>query len=213
MATHRFVPNNVAPSSVPGSLSIEPTVRADGQPSRSSMRLLVLLQAAILFGFGSTRARAQGSLETDKEALVALYDATDGANWANNLNWKTDQALSTWSGVTTGAGGRVTGLNLSFNSLSGTIPTELGDLTALQTLNFANNSGLTGGIPTQLGSLTALRTLDLSNNSGLTGGIPTQPGGLDRARGPGPQRDWPDRRDSDPAGKVDRAQLPGSQQE
>ena len=142
------------------------------------MRLLVLLLAAILFGFGSTRARAQGSLETDKEALVALYDATDGANWANNLNWKTDQALSTWSGVTTGAGGRVTGLNLSFNSLSGTIPTELGDLTALQTLNFANNSGLTGGIPTQLGSLTALRTLDLSNNSGLTGGIPTELGDL-----------------------------------
>ena len=108
---------------------------------------------------------------------MALYDATDGANWTNNLNWKTDQGLSTWSGVTTGGGGRVTGLDLSFNSLGETIPAKLGDLTALQTLNFANNSGLSGGIPTQLGDLTALVRLNLKAND-LTGAIPAVLGGM-----------------------------------
>ena len=35
------------------------------------------------------------SSEKDERAiLIALYDATDGANWNNNTNWKTDNPLS-----------------------------------------------------------------------------------------------------------------------
>ena len=37
---------------------------------------------------------AQGSAETDRAALVALYDATDGPNWKNSTNWLTDASLS-----------------------------------------------------------------------------------------------------------------------
>ena len=75
----------------------------------------------------------------DKEALEALYDATDGSNWTTSTNWKTSAALSAWHGVDTDASGRVTGLSLSGNQLSGSIPAELGDLTSLQRLILTNN--------------------------------------------------------------------------
>ena len=45
--------------------------------------------------------------EPDREALVALYNATDGPNWANNDNWLSDRSLGEWHGVRTDANGRV----------------------------------------------------------------------------------------------------------
>ena len=36
---------------------------------------------------------ANTSPETDREALVALYNATEGENWANNENWLSDVPL------------------------------------------------------------------------------------------------------------------------
>ena len=58
--------------------------------------------------------------------------------------------------------------------LSGTIPTQLGALTALINLRFRNN-GLSGSLPTQLGALTALQDLVLAKNE-LSGSLPTQLG-------------------------------------
>ena len=65
----------------------------------------------------------------DRAALVALYNATDGPNWANNENWLTDAPLGEWYGARTGAAGRVWDLDLFDNDLTGPIPPELGDLT------------------------------------------------------------------------------------
>ena len=62
----------------------------------------------------------------DRAALVALYSATGGANWANNDNWLSDAPIGQWLGVTTGPGSRVTVLNLTENQLSGAMPAELG---------------------------------------------------------------------------------------
>ena len=42
---------------------------------------------------------------SDRDILVALYEATDGANWARSDNWLTDNPLSTWYGVWTDQGG------------------------------------------------------------------------------------------------------------
>ena len=69
-------------------------------------------------------------MQTDKEALVALYDATSGRFWATgrNENWLTDAPLSEWHGVTTDPNGRVVELKLSEAGLIGEIPRELGDL-------------------------------------------------------------------------------------
>ena len=67
-------------------------------------------------------------------------------------------------------------LNLGGNSLSGSIPTEIGDLANLTRLYLGGNS-LSGSIPTQIGDLTELKTLVLGDNS-LSGPIPTQIGSL-----------------------------------
>ena len=48
------------------------------------------------WGHGFTKLPA-----VDRAALEALYKATGGANWTNNINWLTSGALSTWYGVTT----------------------------------------------------------------------------------------------------------------
>ena len=44
---------------------------------------------------------AQTSPETDREALVALYNATGGPHWKINNNWLSDVPISEWIGVTT----------------------------------------------------------------------------------------------------------------
>ena len=36
---------------------------------------------------------ASGSVKTDREALVALYNATDGENWYRSDNWLSDAPL------------------------------------------------------------------------------------------------------------------------
>ena len=51
---------------------------------------------------------ASGSAETDREALVALYNATEGEDWIFSNNWLSDAPLGEWKGVTTNADGRVT---------------------------------------------------------------------------------------------------------
>ena len=112
----------------------------------------------------------------DREALVALYNATDGANWTNNTNWLSNEALSEWFGVSTDVNGRVTRLYLHLNGLNGEIPVELGGLASLQEL-FLFRNGLSGAIPVELGNLTNLQQLTLSQNM-LNGTIPVELGNL-----------------------------------
>ena len=112
----------------------------------------------------------------DRAALVALYNATGGADWTNNTNWLSNEALSEWHRVETDEDGRVTALRLVENALSGAIPAELGNLTNLQVLSFSKNT-LSGEIPTELGDLTNLQLLYLNQNE-LSGEIPSKLGDL-----------------------------------
>ena len=117
------------------------------------------------------------SAETDREALVALYNATDGENWDGSANWLSDAPLGGWEGVTTkNFDGRVTKLDLNYNGLSGEIPAELGSLSNLEWL-FVDFSNLYGEIPAELGSLSNLKSLDLHSNA-LSGEIPAELGSL-----------------------------------
>ena len=136
--------------------------------------ILFAVLTAVLFSGGN--ARAQGTVATDRDVLVALYNATDGANWADNTNWLSTEALSEWYGVTTDGNGRVTELSLDDNHLSGGILAELGDLANLQTLSLYDNQ-LSGEIPAELGDLTNLRYLALWGNT-LSGEIPAELGDL-----------------------------------
>ena len=61
---------------------------------------LIVAAAVAAIGIFPAGAVAQGSLATDRAALEALYEATDGPNWTINTNWKTDAPLEEWHGVT-----------------------------------------------------------------------------------------------------------------
>lgn len=65
-------------------------------------------------------------------------------------------------------------LHLSNGYLSGYIPTELGLATNLKEIVLANNTGLTGAIPSELGQLSDLWMLFLAENPGLAGRFPTE---------------------------------------
>jgi hypothetical protein len=114
---------------------------------------------------------------TTTKALLALYDATGGDNWHDSTKWFTNQPLGEWFGVrdytdpNVDSSRHVKGIVLRENNLTGEIPTELGNLDSMQTLDLSGNS-LTGQIPAELGNLSSLAYLHLANNQ-LTGGIPS----------------------------------------
>ena len=137
---------------------------------------------------------ANNDLVEDCQALVAMQNhwAALASNHDLPLNHKlrtwgtgtaTQKRISSWAGVTV-TSKRINDLNLRTSAgiaqLEGSMPTQLGNLTRLFTLDLANNQ-LSGSIPTQLGSLTNLQRLDLSGNQ-LTGTIPTQLGSLTALR-------------------------------
>ena len=117
---------------------------------------------------------------TDRDALVALYGTTGGSGWTNSSGWLTEAPLRRWSGVEVDAQGRVVGLHLGYNGLSGPIPPELGGLSNLERLNLYSNQ-LSGAIPPELGGLSNLGNLHLGWNA-LSGTIPPELGGLSNLR-------------------------------
>ena len=112
----------------------------------------------------------EGSVESDREALVALYNSTGGSGWTDNEAWLSDQDLGTWHGVAVDGAGRVVGLDLAGNNLRGTLPAKLATLTELASLDLSGNQ-LRGAIPPELRGLSRLTTLDLGANR-LSGAIP-----------------------------------------
>lgn len=96
---------------------------------------------------------------SDRDILIALYEATDGANWINSDNWLTDAPLREWYGVETDASGRVVQIDLS-----GTWDSDAGAYV---------RHGLSGPIPPAVGNLSNLTRLSLSVNR-LSGPIPPE---------------------------------------
>ena len=110
-------------------------------------------------------------LAAERAVLVALYNATGGANWTDSTNWLSTGPIGEWHGVTTDASGRVTELDLRESQLIGMLPVSLGNLSNLEVLNLSNNQ-LRGQIPSSLSRLFNLTELYLGGNQ-LTGSIPT----------------------------------------
>ena len=61
------------------------------------------------------------------------------------------------------------GLSLSFNRISGTIPSQLGELTNLKSLSLRDNYLISGTLPTQLGKLTSISTRMMLNGNKISG--------------------------------------------
>ena len=112
----------------------------------------------------------------DREALVALYNATNGPNWTNSENWLSDAPLDEWHGISTDNVGSVDGIVLADNNLNGAIPPEIGQLQNLEILLIFTGR-LRGPIPPEIGELRSLRQLNLGNNE-ITGPIPPEIGHL-----------------------------------
>lgn len=102
-------------------------------------------------------------LAKEKDALIALYNATDGEHWNNSNNWNSDKPLNEWFGVDTDSRGHVTGIWMPNNNLVGSIPSKIGDLTELINLNLSENQ-LKGKMPKNMEKLKELRYLYLNNN-------------------------------------------------
>lgn len=119
-------------------------------------------------------------------ALLALYNATEGPAWTQRSGWL-DAEAPQWFGVTVAgvqygpAGqvsqtGHVVQLSLNHNGLNGSIPAQLSQLSKLVHLDLAGNT-LPGSIPSGFGQLQSLERLYLYNSK-LTGSLPTELGQL-----------------------------------
>jgi Leucine-rich repeat (LRR) protein len=144
----------------------------------------------------------ESSRQVDSLALVAIYNASDGANWTKN-KWELDKPIDTWPAVTV-TDGRVTALKLTTsgviaqdwtlpeavgdlaeltelrinsNKLVGNLPESLFELSKLEKLYLQNNN-LTGSLSGKIGQLTELTELYVDRNANMTGGIPPEIGNL-----------------------------------
>ena len=98
-------------------------------------------------------------LHPDHEALASLYNAMGGPGWTNRRNWLTEAPVRQWYGVLAAGAGRVSGLRLNDNGLSGSLPPEVGRLEGLRQLILSDNAGLSGALPVSLASLDPLEKL------------------------------------------------------
>ena len=135
---------------------------------------LLVIQLATLCSSGFAQPNIT-LRQQDSLALVALYNATDGDRWLTNENWLSGP-LDAWYGVGITAN-RVSSLRLAEDSLKGSLPSALGNLTNLTYLDLSGNQ-LTGSIPAELGNLINLNRLYLHRNQ-LTGSIPATLGNLE----------------------------------
>jgi hypothetical protein len=103
------------------------------------------------------------------------WDASDG--WlvnANECSWFRIFCTSIDLNGTVGTQNVVTAVELYSNTMKGTIPADLGLLTALTYFDVDNNA-LTGTLPASIGQWTALTYVDVGDNA-LTGTLPASIG-------------------------------------
>ncbi|KAJ3682943.1 hypothetical protein LUZ60_013170 [Juncus effusus] len=112
----------------------------------------------------------------DTAALRALMD-----QWKNTPpNWgQSDDPCGTpWEGITC-SDSRVTVIKLSTMGIKGSLSGDIGQLSELQSLDLSYNKNLTGTLPTNIGNLKKLTTLILVGCS-FSGTIPDTLGGLSK---------------------------------
>jgi Leucine-rich repeat (LRR) protein len=138
------------------------------------MRKALLIACALLFAASVHAAVPQ----SQRDALIAFYQATNGQGWVGQLNWLGAPGTEcTWYGVACDdAGANVTGLELPSNNLRGAFPASIAALPQLRFVNLAQNQ-LTGSLPAEVGQLSELQSFYASYNQ-LTGPIPDAIGNL-----------------------------------
>ncbi|MCP4147381.1 MAG: hypothetical protein GY757_06485 [bacterium] len=154
------------------------------------MRKKILFVIPLLLGIVWMAVSLHGAIpESEREALIAFYNATNGDNWKKNTGWKEGElefdgfsapgTENLWHGITV-LDGHVIKIELRSNRMEGILPAELGDLEYLQELHLlhSNKTTLTGNIPPELGRLSNLVKLRL-RYIGFSGRIPAELGNLE----------------------------------
>jgi len=107
-----------------------------------------------------------------KQALLDLYQATQGPLWRQDAHWlHGDPCQQRWQGVSCSADGQsVIALHLPGNRMEGVLPDSFKALDTLESLDLRGNQGLSGPLP-PLNTLPALTQLNLSFNQ-FSGQLP-----------------------------------------
>ncbi|XP_073155656.1 uncharacterized protein [Henckelia pumila] len=118
-------------------------------------------------------AMALTNIITDQSALLAFKSQLSlDPSHVLSRNWSHSSPTCEWIGVTCSSRHpRVTALDISEMGLHGNLPSQLGNLSFLVSLNLRNNS-FRGQLPQELAKLHRLRFLDFGFNS-FTGNIPS----------------------------------------
>jgi len=115
---------------------------------------------------------------SQRDALVAIYNAAGGANWTDKTGWLGAPGTECdWFGVGCDeTGSNVTNLDLGDNNLRGPLSPEIAKLPKLRDLQIYSNS-LTGSLPGEIGQLADIEDIYINSNE-FTGPIPPQLGAL-----------------------------------
>ena len=130
-------------------------------------------------GVAVANPEANPGLVADCSVLLRAKDTLRGTA---SLNWSSGVAIADWDGV--GIGGsppRVDGLALRGRGLDGSVPAELGELSALKSLHLGVNR-LTGEFPGEIGKLTNLHEIYAGGGNRFTGGFPPELANLTELR-------------------------------
>ena len=101
----------------------------------------------------------------EREALIDLYNSTNGDNWSINTNWLGDVSSEcNWFGVICDDSKHIESLHLFSNNLNGSIPNSIKNLTHLKSLLLHNNN-LSGSVPQELLQIDTLESVTLNNNT------------------------------------------------
>jgi Leucine-rich repeat (LRR) protein len=105
--------------------------------------------------------------ESEREILQRLFDETGGSSWVKNQSWGTNDPLCSWQGVTCVGDLQdeegVESIDLSFNGLVGTSPSDIWSLPQLLELSLRGNDQLVVHFVGMSKERTVIEILDLSN--------------------------------------------------
>jgi Leucine-rich repeat (LRR) protein len=130
----------------------------------SSLRAMAFIGLALglLLLFLSMASLASSCNEQEKASLLRFLSGLSQDNCLTAL-WKNDTDCCEWEGIHCSGNGAVVEISLAFRGLQGCISSSLGDLNNLQSLNLSYNS-FTGSLPSELLASSSIVVLDVSFN-------------------------------------------------
>ena len=160
--------------------------KAEGRrPRARAVRVLTsalcLLPSAFIFSAFISSAQAAVP-PSERDALLALYDSTNGATWTSKNNWRGAAGTEChWEGIFCNENEtNVTDIDLGDHNLTGTLPSAIRNLTKLRSIQIYNNA-IGGPIPPEFAELSSLEVIYAASNQ-FSGTIPTAIAGMAKLR-------------------------------